>query len=118
MKRIMLNSKLHRARVTGTNLWYVGSITIDPALVMAANLLVYEQVHVFNITAGTRFVTYVIEGEKSGDGEICLNGAAARLAAPGDEIIILSFVELSEEEAAEHEPTILTLNEKNEFDPE
>jgi len=115
MTRTILKSKIYRAVITGTNLMYCGSITLDPALIEAADLLPFEQVHVFNMANGARLVTYVIEGEVSGNGEICLNGAAARLAEPGDEIIILSFVELNDEQAREYKPTILALDGQNEI---
>jgi aspartate 1-decarboxylase len=113
MTRTMLKSKIHRAVITGTNLMYCGSITLDPAIIEAADLLPFEQVHVFNMANGARLVTYVIEGETRGNGEICLNGAAARLAEPGDEVIILSFVEASDEEARECKPVIVACNGNN-----
>ena len=87
--RIMLKSKIHRARVTGLNLDYEGSITIDRKIMEEADILPYEQVQVLNINNGARFVTYAIKGEPD-SGEICLNGAAARLGVEGDTIIILS----------------------------
>jgi aspartate 1-decarboxylase len=109
----MLKSKIHRAKITGTDLLYCGSITLDPAMIEAADLLPFEQVHVFNIANGARLVTYVIEGETRGNGEICLNGAAARLAEPGDEIIILSFIEIGDGEARDYKPVILALDGDN-----
>ena len=87
--RIMLKSKIHRARVTQLNIDYEGSITIDKKLMEEADILPYEQVQVLNINNGARFTTYAIEGERE-SGEICINGAAARLVAKGDVIIILS----------------------------
>ena len=107
----MLKSKIHRARVTDANLDYEGSITIDRKLMEAAGILHYEQVHVLDINNGARFTTYAIEGEK---GEICLNGAAARLAVKGDLVIILTYRDISDEEAANHHPRIVHVNEKNE----
>ena len=88
----MLKSKIHRARVTDGNIAYEGSITIDKKLMEAADILPYEQVHILNINNGARFHTYAIEGKENG-GEICLNGAAARLVAKGDIVIILTYHE-------------------------
>jgi len=90
MQRLMCKSKIHRATVTQADLNYEGSITIDQTLMQAADLYEYEQVHVLNITTGTRFVTYAIPGMPN-TGTICLNGAAARLATPGDLVIIISY---------------------------
>ena len=112
MKRYMLKSKIHRATVTGSDLNYMGSITIDPELMEAADLLEYEQVHVVNINNGARFETYVITGTP-GEGEICLNGAAARLAQPGDKVIVISYAQYSEAELAEHRPVFIFVDEQN-----
>jgi aspartate 1-decarboxylase len=101
--RIMLKSKIHRARVTGANINYEGSITIDRRLMEEADILPYEQVQVLNINSGARFSTYAIEGAPGG-GEICLNGAAARLATRGDIVIILTYCDVPEEEARGYEP--------------
>jgi len=101
--RIMLKSKIHRARVTGANINYEGSITIDRRLMEEADILPYEQVQVLNINNGERFATYAIEGAP-GSGEICLNGAAARLAAKGDIVIILTYRDMPEEEVRGYEP--------------
>ncbi|MCJ7654050.1 MAG: aspartate 1-decarboxylase, partial [Dehalococcoidia bacterium] len=101
--RTMLKSKIHRARVTRCNVDYEGSITIDKDLIEAADLLPYEKVDVLNINNGARFHTYVIEGER-GSGEICLNGAAARLVAKGDIVIIISYHVISDDEAATATP--------------
>ena len=90
MQRLMCKSKLHRVRVTDSDLNYEGSITIDPVLMEAADLLVYEKVQVLNINNGTRAETYVIEGERN-SGQICINGALARWAQKGDLIIIISY---------------------------
>jgi len=108
----MLKSKLHGATVTDKNLEYMGSITIDAALIEEAELLVGEQVYVLNLNNGARFQTYVIEGER-GSGEICINGAAARLCEVGDRVLILSFVIVDEEEAKKLKPKIVMLDEKN-----
>ena len=110
--RTMLKSKIHRARVTDGNIDYEGSITIDRGLMAAADILPYEQVHVLNINNGARFSTYAIEG-KEGSGEICLNGAAARLAVKGDLVIILTYTQVPEEDAREHRPGIVHVDEKN-----
>ena len=110
--RTMLKSKIHRARVTGANIEYEGSITIDKRLIEAADILPNEQVHVVNINNGARFDTYVIEGEE-GSGEICLNGAAARLADKGDTVIILSYCHVDDEEARHFTPRIVHVNAKN-----
>jgi len=110
--RTMLKSKIHRARVTGANIEYEGSITIDKKLMEAADILPYEQVHVVNINNGARFDTYVIEGEE-GSGEICLNGAAARLAAKGDTVIILSYCHVDDEEAWHFTPRIVHVDANN-----
>ena len=112
MLRMMCKSKIHRATVTGADLNYMGSITIDPELMEAADLLEYEQVHVVNINNGARFETYVIAGE-AGEGEICLNGAAARLAQPGDKVIVISYAQYSETELAEHRPAFIYVDEQN-----
>ena len=110
--RIMLKSKIHRARVTEVNIDYEGSITIDRNLLEAADILPYEQVQVLNINNGVRFATYAIVGE-AGRGEICLNGAAARLAAKGDTVIILTYCNVDEEELKGFEPRLVYVDEKN-----
>lgn len=110
--RTMLKSKIHRARVTDANIDYEGSITIDRKLMAAADIIPYEQVQVLNINNGARFSTYAIEGE-DGSGEICLNGAAARLVVKGDLVIILTYCDVSEEEARDHMPKIVHVNENN-----
>lgn len=112
MLRMMCKSKIHRATVTGADLNYMGSITIDRELMDAADLLEYEQVHVVNINNGERFETYVIPGVP-GEGEICLNGAAARLAQPGDKVIVISYAQYSEAELAEHRPVFIFVDEQN-----
>lgn len=112
MFRMMMNGKLHRATVTEANLNYVGSVTIDADLLDAAGMLPNEKVHIVNNNNGARFETYIIEGER-GSGVICVNGAAARLVQPGDIVIILSYVYVSDEEARTHEPTVLIMDEQN-----
>lgn len=108
----MLKSKIHRATVTDANLEYEGSITIDEELLEAAAILVYEQVHVVNLNNGARFETYVIPGER-GSGTVTLNGAAARLAVPGDRVIIMTYVLCSEIEARDWTPRVVLVGEKN-----
>src|SRR5919198_2959903 len=103
MERKMLKSKIHRATVTGADLHYEGSITIDRDLMEASDIIPYEAVAIWNVTNGNRFETYAIEGEP-GSGVICINGAAARLVGPKDLVIIASFVNMSNEEALAHEP--------------
>ena len=108
--RIMLKSKIHRARVTQGDINYEGSITIDRRLMEEADILPYEQVQVLNINNGARFSTYAIEGE---GGEICLNGAAARLAVEGDLVIILTYCDIEDGEARNFVPTVVHVDEKN-----
>ena len=110
--RIMLKGKIHRAHVTDVNIDYEGSITIDRKLMEEADLLPYEQVQVLNIDNGARFSTYTIEG-KEGSGEICLNGAAARLAVKGDIVIILSYCHVGDEEARSVTPRIVYVDANN-----
>ena len=110
--RIMLKSKIHRARVTQLNIDYEGSITVDKRLMEEADILPYEQVQVLNINNGARFATYAIEGER-GSGEICLNGAAARLAVKGDMVIILSYCHVEDEEARHLSPKVVHVDSKN-----
>ncbi|MGA1845832.1 aspartate 1-decarboxylase [Deferribacter abyssi] len=112
MKRIMFKSKIHRATVTDADLHYEGSITIDKELMDAAGILPYEKVDIYNITNGSRFSTYTIEG-KPGSGEICLNGAAARLVQPGDMIIIVSYGLFDEDELKDLRPVVIQVDEKN-----
>ena len=108
--RAMLKSKIHRACVTGADINYEGSITIDTRLMEAADILPYEQVQVLNINNGARFETYAIEGEK---GEICLNGAAARLAVKGDILIILSYQHIKDEELVNYRPKLIYVDANN-----
>ncbi len=108
--RAMLKSKIHRARVTDCNIDYEGSITIDKNLLAAADILPYERVEVLNVNNGARFSTYAIEGEK---GEICLNGAAARLAVKKDLVIILTYTYLGEGEAHHCTPRVVHVDAKN-----
>ncbi|MDQ1403381.1 MAG: aspartate 1-decarboxylase [Actinomycetota bacterium] len=110
MQRRMLKSKIHRATVTDANLNYVGSITVDRRLLELADIREHEQVAIVNINNGARFETYAIEG---GEGEMCLNGAAARLAHPGDLIIVISFADYDEAELERYEPVVVHVDEAN-----
>ncbi|MGO5066182.1 MULTISPECIES: aspartate 1-decarboxylase [unclassified Clostridium] len=112
MRITMLKSKIHRATVTEANLNYVGSITIDKDLMNKSNILEYEKVQIVDIDNGSRFETYVIAGEK-GSGVICLNGAAARMVQKGDKVIIMSYCNLSIDEAKNFNPTVLFVNKNN-----
>ena len=112
MRRIMCKSKIHRATVTDADLAYEGSITLDPVLMEAADLLPYEQVHVVDIDNGARFETYVIEGD-SGSGDVVLNGAAARLVQPGDKVIIMSYASYDEAELEAFEPRVIFVDGEN-----
>jgi aspartate 1-decarboxylase len=112
MKRTLLKSKIHRATVTDANLEYEGSVTIDPELLEAADIVVYERVEVYDITNGARLSTYAILG-KSGAGEICINGAAAHLVNPGDLVIIASYAEYEESEIKNHEPRLILVDRQN-----
>jgi len=112
MQRIMLKSKIHRAKITDANLYYEGSFTIDEELLEAAKILPYEKVSVVNINNGERFETYVIPG-KRGSREFCLNGAAARKGAIGDEVIVISYAIYFEDELTNYKPVIVILDQNN-----
>ncbi|TDE36393.1 aspartate 1-decarboxylase [Nonomuraea mesophila] len=112
MQRILLGGKIHRATVTQADLHYVGSITIDKDLMDAAGLIEGEQVHVVDITSGSRLVTYAIEGE-AGSGVIGINGAAAHLVSPGDLVIIMSFRHVADDEAASYVPLVVHVDGRN-----
>ena len=106
MQRVMLKSKIHRATITGCDLHYVGSITIDPDLLEAADILEHEQVHVLDIDNGARFETYTITGER-GSGTMQINGAAARLVHQGDTIIVVSYANYEQAELQHYEPRVV-----------
>jgi aspartate 1-decarboxylase len=110
--RTLMKSKLHRATVTGANLHYVGSVTIDQDLMEAADLLPHEKVQVVDITNGARLETYVIPGPR-GSAELCLNGAAARLVQPGDHVIVISYGTYDDAEARTHVPTVVLCGDGN-----
>ena len=112
MQRTLLKSKIHRATVTDANLQYRGSVTIDPLLMEAADLLEFERVEIYNVTNGERFATYAIPGTP-GQGEIVINGAAAHKAGPGDIVILASYAVYDEAEARGHQPSLVYVDEKN-----
>jgi aspartate 1-decarboxylase len=110
MHRIMMKSKIHRATITGADLNYVGSITLDTRLMELADIREYEQVHVLDIDNGARFETYAIPGEP---GDVILNGAAARLVQPGDKIIVITYAQYDEAELAAFEPLVVHVDANN-----
>ncbi len=110
MRRRMMKSKIHRATVTAANLNYVGSVSIDTELLALADILPYEQVTVLDIDNGARFETYAIEG---GSGEICLNGAAARLVAPGDRVILITYADYERDELTAYAPRVVHVDRAN-----
>lgn len=112
MNLTMLKGKIHRAVVKQAELNYVGSITVDTKLLEAAGILEYEMVQVVDVENGSRFETYTIAGE-AGSGMICLNGAAARQAAVGDHVILMSYAQMTPEEAKEHKPKVVFVDENN-----
>lgn len=114
MKRIMLKSKIHRATLTGVNLQYEGSITVDESLLEKADILPNEQVHVLNCSNGSRGITYAIPAQR-GSGTVLLNGPAARLGMPGDLVIIVSYCEVGEDEAKTIRPRLIFVDEKNSY---
>jgi len=113
MQRQMLKSKIHRATVTDCDVDYVGSITVDTDLMAGADLLPNEQVHVWDVDTGSRFVTYVLEGE-AGSGTIQVNGAAAHLTRPGHKVIIASFAGYEAEDLDSYDPVVVHVNDANE----
>jgi aspartate 1-decarboxylase len=112
MNRIVFKSKIHRATVTQADLDYEGSVTIDTLLMQAADILPYEQVHVWNVTRGTRLETYALPGPQA-SGVICINGAAAHGNRPGDLVIIATFAQLTPEELARHAPKVVHVDAQN-----
>lgn len=110
MKRTLLKSKIHRATVTGAYLNYEGSIAVDPQLCRAADLKEFEKIDIYNVNNGARFSTYIIFGK---EGEVSLNGAAARMVQIGDLVILASYAEYDEEELGNHKPKIVLVDEKN-----
>ena len=112
MRRRVFKSKIHRATVTDANLDYEGSVSIDESLMEAAGIWRYEEVHVWNITRGTRLTTYAIEGERD-SGVVCINGAAAHQNKPGDLVILATFAEMDELEARAHRPKVVLVDAEN-----
>lgn len=112
MRRTMLKSKIHRATITASDLHYVGSITIDPLLLEAADILPHEQVHVVDVDNGARFETYTLTGER-GSGVIQVNGAAARLVHTGDTVIVISYADYSREDLETYEPVVVHVDRDN-----
>jgi len=112
MRRSMFKSKIHRATVTEANIDYEGSVTIDQDLMDAADMLPYEQLHIWDVDNGSRLTTYILPGPR-GSGTICINGAAARLVRPGDRVILATFAEVDEEEAKNHRPKVVLVDEHN-----
>lgn len=114
MQLTMLKGKIHRATVMQAELNYVGSITVDPELLEAANIMEYELVQIVDVENGNRFETYTIAGEP-GSGMICLNGAAARQVQLGDHVIIMCYAQMSEEEAKSHRPHVVFVDDRNQI---
>ena len=112
MQRVMLKSKVHRATVTDCDLHYVGSVTVDPGLLEAADIREHEQVHVLDIDNGARYETYTIAGER-GSGEVTINGAAARLVHRGDKVILVSYATYDEAEIEQHRPRVVHVDADN-----
>lgn len=112
MRRTLLKSKIHRATVTEANLDYEGSVTIDRDLMDSANIVDHEQVHIYDVTNGSRLSTYAIPGPR-GSGVICINGAAAHLVRKGDLVILATYAEFDEQEVRAHQPRVLFVNESN-----
>lgn len=112
MRRQVFKSKLHRATVTHADLEYEGSVTIDEDLMDAADIREFEAVHIWNVTRGSRLITYALKGER-GSRVVCINGAAAHLNSPGDKVIIATFAEMSDEELALHRPKAVLLDDDN-----
>jgi aspartate 1-decarboxylase len=112
LTREMFRSKIHRATVTMAELYYEGSITVDMDLLETADILPYEKVQVVNVNTGSRLETYTLEGER-GSGVICLNGPAARLGTVGDEVIIITYTQMSEEDAKKHKPKVVLVDKQN-----
>ena len=110
MRRTMMKSKIHRATVTGSDLDYVGSITLDPVLMKLADVLEHEQVHVLDLDNGARFETYAIAGSR---GDVIINGAAARLVHTGDRVIVISYAQYDEEELESYAPKIVHVDSRN-----
>jgi aspartate 1-decarboxylase len=112
MNRFFLKSKIHRATVTEADLNYEGSVTIDADLMRAADIVEYEQVHIYDVTNGNRIITYAMVGP-AGSGMICINGAAAHKVHPGDLVILATYATVAEDERREHKPRIVHVDQHN-----
>lgn len=112
MRLSMFKSKIHRARVTEANIDYEGSLTIDQDLLDAADMLAWEQVHVWDVDNGARLVTYILPGPR-GSGVVCVNGAAAHLVKPGHKVILATYAEMEEREARTHKPKVILVDDDN-----
>jgi aspartate 1-decarboxylase len=112
MRLNVFKSKIHRATVTHADLEYEGSVTVDSDLLDAAEILPYEAVHIWNVTRGSRLMTYALPGPR-GSGAICVNGAAAHLNKPGDMVILATFAEMTREEARRHRPVVVRVDAQN-----
>ena len=112
MRVTLLKAKIHRATVTEANVDYDGSLTVDATLLEASGILPWELIHVWDVTRGTRLITYAMLGEPN-SGVICVNGAGAHLVKPGDLVIVASYAEMEEAEARRHHPTVVKVDEKN-----
>lgn len=117
MRLNVFKSKIHRATVTHADLHYEGSVTVDSDLLDAANILPYEAVHIWNVTRGTRLVTYALQGPR-GSGAICINGAAAHLNRPGDLVILATYADMEPAEARAHVPTVVRVDAENRILPD
>jgi len=114
MQRMMFKSKIHRATVTGANLNYEGSLTVDADLLDAADILPHEQIHVWDVSNGARLVTYALPGPR-GSGQVCVNGAGAHLVKPGDLVIVATYTLMSGRKAKKYEPTVVFVDESNQL---
>ena len=114
MQRLMFKSKIHRATVTAANLNYEGSLTVDADLLDEADILPYEQIHVWDVSNGARLVTYALPGSR-GSGEVCVNGAGAHLVKPGDLVIVATYTLMSGRKAKKYEPTVVFVDESNQL---
>lgn len=110
--RTLFKSKIHRATVTHADVDYEGSVTVDADLLDAADILPHEEVHIWNVTRGSRLTTYALPGDR-GSGVVCVNGAAAHLCRPGDLVIIATFAQVAEADARQHWPTVVLVDEQN-----
>lgn len=113
----LMKAKIHRATVTAADLEYEGSIAVDSQLLKEAGILPHEQVHVYDVNNGNRFITYAIDAP-AGSGVICVNGAAARMVMPGDKVIIVAYCQMEDDKAVQYHPRVLLVNDKNQIKPQ